>query len=69
MKLVSLIIAILLCSYVTAQEMNPNTVRLSLLDCITTALEQSPDMAGPNEQVALAKISLLGRSGRRWKWR
>jgi outer membrane protein TolC len=31
---------------------------LTLLDCISTAMDQSPDMAGPNQQVELATLGL-----------
>ncbi len=35
-----------------------NVIRLSLTDCITTALEQSPDMANAVQGVELAKLAL-----------
>lgn len=57
-----LVVLTFLCSLAVGQEFDhassENVLRLTLTGCVTTALEQSPDMAGPVQQVELAKLAL-----------
>jgi outer membrane protein len=57
-----LVLLTFLCSFAMSQEFDNSSsqdvIRLSLTDCITTALEQSPDMAGAVQGVELAKLAL-----------